>query len=182
YLDGDQVLSSLSAIGEGDIVGDVLETSFKESGQDLGFGISLAGSELRLGGHRKRSIQQQLKRRQSIHTAIRNLLEGLTSKGAISYLRQRDECRSLEENLLVQFHADLFMRAKLTNDQAGGETYLGPLRRTPGLIHRLLFRDMTDIPVRAREDLLGVRCFAAAIPSLPEPFNGEIFLDLRSRY
>ena len=109
YLDGDEVLNSLSAIQGGDVE-EVLDQAVREGGGGAGFAIGAGPAMLELKGHRKRTVKQELTRKRTAHSAVETFLTQLHQSGGLSRLSGGCDpgvYERLTENDTLQIDVDL---------------------------------------------------------------------------
>jgi hypothetical protein len=181
YLDGDQVLSALSGLGI-DQVDEVFETSVTAGGGDFRAGIAVSAAQIGFSRGRKREIQKQLTRRQTIHSWVNVLLATLKDNGGLAQLDPA-AIATLTENKLVQFDADIDLLPLPGQEDLGGLLSTGDERSR---LERILRRSQAIVAAqkRARAYSQATRIGTATLclPGNEKNQADRLVLYLQSRY
>jgi hypothetical protein len=107
YLNGDEVINSLSALQGGDI-DEVLTRSGEEGTGELGGEIGIASVKAKGGKKRSRKYEEEVRRKRTEHSAAALLLDKLHAEEAIGIVQGDygpSVYQDLEEHMLLEFQA-----------------------------------------------------------------------------
>jgi hypothetical protein len=104
YLDGDEVLTSLTSLRGGEVES-VLQTSLKVVGGNAGMKFSLFGGGVNFGRKGTKETRREVTLRQTIHSAVSVLLEQLYEADGVGTFDTSKGLSSSNEGLVVQFEA-----------------------------------------------------------------------------
>ena len=109
YLNGDEVINSLSALEGGD-VDEVLVRHAEEGGGDFGGELNLPPAKARGGRKRARKFEEEVRRKRTYHSAATLLLKKLHEEEAIGVIEGEYGAavyEDLEEHELLEFQAEI---------------------------------------------------------------------------
>jgi hypothetical protein len=109
YLNGDEVINSLSALEGGD-VDEVLIRQGSEGGGELGAELGVGPAKAKGGRKRSHKFEEEMRRKRTQHSATAVLLKRLHDEDAIGVIEGdygEDVYSDLEENLLLEFRAEI---------------------------------------------------------------------------
>jgi hypothetical protein len=154
YLDTEQAVNALACI-EGGAIEERSEKIFQEKGGDFGLSFALGSAKIELGGKGRKSVEEEVRRKRTAHSAIAELLVRLRTSGDLRRVDPNSE-RGLEENELIEFSGNIELWPPGP----------WPIERLPsGLrsdLKRLARRE--DTSIARRRDLGLPRSFTARLP------------------
>jgi len=109
YLNGDEVINSLSALEGGD-VDEVLTRQGEEGTGELGGEIDAKVLKGKAGKKRARRFEEEMRRKRTVHSATSTLLRKLREANAIGVIGGDYDAtvyEQLEEHMLIEFQAGL---------------------------------------------------------------------------
>lgn len=109
YLNGDEVINSLSGLEGGDI-DEILVRSGEEGGGEVGGELGFSGAKAKAGKKRTHRYEEEIRRKRTEHSATVKLLEKLHEQEAIEVIEGnygREIYEELEEHMLLEFQADI---------------------------------------------------------------------------
>lgn len=109
YLNGDEVIHSLSALQGGEI-DEILTRTAEEGGGELGAELNVGAAKGKGGRKRSRRSEEEIRRKRTEHSATALLLRKLHEEEAIGVIEGAygpEVYAELDEHMLLEFQADI---------------------------------------------------------------------------
>lgn len=109
YLDGDEVINSLSGL-EGGAIDEILTTEGEEGSGDVGAQLGVTGAKAGASKKRSRKFEEEVRRKRTEHSAATLLLSKLHDEEAIGIVEGNYGAavyNELEEHMLLEFKAQI---------------------------------------------------------------------------
>lgn len=106
YIDSEEVINAAAVLAEGEEL-ELLRTTTKSLGTDLGVKFTLFGGGINVGGKGGRETMEQLKLRRTVHVQVDHVLEEFRAKKQLAVITSPADVDELYENLLLECDVDL---------------------------------------------------------------------------